>query len=88
MYLNNLPAWINTEEGLVAIGSDKNAHKHTKGPEMTNDNTETLDETYRRGAAAVGVPEKELREKYGHLNLGMQKMNLNNRLRNFNKVAK
>lgn len=40
-----------------------------------------LDGVYRAVAKAIGTPEKELRAKYSHLNPGMQRMNLGNRLR-------
>ena len=86
MYLNNIPTWINTECGLIPIGFDVNAKKHQ--PKEIIEMNETLNETYERVSAAIGVPVKELHDKYDHLNPGMQKMNLNNRLRNFNKVAK
>lgn len=39
------------------------------------------DELYRRAAHVLGVPVSELRAKYGHLNPGLQAMNLRNRLR-------
>jgi hypothetical protein len=41
----------------------------------------TLDEIYELTAEALDTTDKELREKYGHLNQGMQRMNLGNRLR-------
>lgn len=41
----------------------------------------TLDEIYKAAAAALKVPEKELRTKYGKLNPGMQRMSLGNRMR-------
>lgn len=34
-------------------------------------------------AELLGVDEKELQEKYQHLNIGMQRMNLGNRIRGF-----
>ena len=34
-------------------------------------------------SSLLGVTEKELHEKYGHLNVGMQRMNLGNRIRGF-----
>jgi len=39
------------------------------------------DEMYERAARLLGVPEPDLRKKYGHLNPGLQQMNLRNRLR-------
>lgn len=40
-----------------------------------------LDEVYRQASAILGVPQTELRAKYKHLNVGMQRMNLGNRMR-------
>lgn len=40
-----------------------------------------LDAIYAAAAEALNVPVEELRQRYGHLNPGMQKMNLNNRMR-------
>lgn len=40
-----------------------------------------LDEVVRIGAEALGVTQKELREKYAHLNPGMVRMNIGNRIR-------
>lgn len=42
---------------------------------------EDLEELYRRAATAMSCKVAELREKYGHLNVGLQSMNLRNRLR-------
>lgn len=41
----------------------------------------TLDDVYKAAAKELGVAEIELREKYKHLNPGMQRMNLGNRMR-------
>lgn len=40
-----------------------------------------LDTVYAETAKAMGVTAKSLKEKYGHLNPGMQRMSLGNRLR-------
>ena len=40
-----------------------------------------LDKVYSKASKALGVTAKSLKEKYGHLNNGMQRMNLGNRLR-------
>lgn len=40
-----------------------------------------LGEVYKLAAKEIGVSEKELHAKYSHLNIGMQRMNLGNRLR-------
>lgn len=41
----------------------------------------TQDEVYKVTAAELGVPEADLRARYGHLNPGQQRMNCGNRLR-------
>ena len=41
----------------------------------------TLDEVFRVAAELTETPEKEYRGKYSHLNVGMQRMNLGNRIR-------
>ncbi len=41
----------------------------------------TLDEVYRVASELTDTPEKEYRDKYSHLNVGMQRMNLGNRIR-------
>ena len=43
--------------------------------------SKTLDEVYAFAAKALDETEKELRAKYKHLNAGMQRMNLGNRVR-------
>lgn len=40
-----------------------------------------LGAVYAKAASVLQVPEKELRAKYAHLNAGMQRMNLGNRMR-------
>lgn len=42
----------------------------------------SLDDVYRRAAKYLGVPDADLRAKYGKLNPGQQRMNLGNRMRN------
>lgn len=41
----------------------------------------TLDEAYAVAAKTLKVDEKELRKAYSHLNVGMQRMSLGNRMR-------
>lgn len=41
----------------------------------------TLDETYSVAAEMTDTPAKDLRSRYSHLNVGMQRMNLGNRIR-------
>lgn len=40
-----------------------------------------LDDVYRIAAKTIGEDEKALRKQYGHLNVGMQRMNLGNKMR-------
>ncbi len=47
-----------------------------------------LNEVYEIAAERLGVTFDELDAKYGHLNLGMQRMNLGNRIRGALKKAK
>jgi len=41
----------------------------------------TLDDTYAVGFKYLGIPEPELRARYGHLNNGQQRMNIGNLMR-------
>jgi len=41
----------------------------------------TLDEVYKQAAKLLREPEAALRKRYDHLNVGMQRMNLGNRMR-------
>ena len=47
----------------------------------------TLDSIYSLAATLLSVSEQELRTKYNHLNPGMQRMNLGNRVRSAAKKA-
>jgi len=47
----------------------------------------TLDQVYTFAAKALDEPEKELRARYANLNVGMQRMNLGNRIRGAFKAA-
>lgn len=40
-----------------------------------------LDEVVKLGSEVLEVTQKELREKYAHLNVGQQRMNIGNRIR-------
>ena len=40
-----------------------------------------IDEVYSKAAKALDIPVKDLKKRYGHLNVGMQRMNLGNRMR-------
>lgn len=59
------------------MGLEAPAHDPKSAPESQA----AHDEMYRRAAEKLGIPEAELRKKYGHLNPGLQQMNLRNRLR-------
>ena len=48
----------------------------------------TLEEVYKHVAAIVGLSVGDLRNRFEHLNVGMQRMNLGNMLRRFLKGAK
>lgn len=54
----------------------KNANKQPGGPV-----SEEIDELYKRAAKLLDLNETDLRNKYRHLNPGLQAMNLRNRLR-------
>lgn len=41
----------------------------------------TIDEVYSVASKFCEITQKDLKEKYGHLNVGMQRMNLGNRIR-------
>jgi hypothetical protein len=63
----------------------KNASGHTSldcGDDIAQTlRGKTLDEVYATAAKKLKEPEKDLRAKYKHLNAGMQRMSLGNRLR-------
>lgn len=73
------------EHDISGYSKVKNASGHTS---FDNGDTiaeklrgKTLDEVYAQASKQLKVTEKELRAKYKHLNAGMQRMNLGNRLR-------
>jgi hypothetical protein len=81
-----------SEESKPTVSPDTTKYQKTKaasgGASMNNGdavaqalNGATLDETYRLAAKALGETQKALKEKYEHLNEGMQRMNLGNRIR-------
>lgn len=71
----NLDAY---QDGRAASGAKT---KHNGDPVAVALGGATLDETYAVASALTDVAEPELREKYAHLNVGMQRMNLGNRIR-------
>lgn len=73
---------------LVAHGGDRDAYTFLGvprpapvAPVVTDDVQEALDELYARVAKVMGVGVEDLVARYGHLNPGLQSMNLRNRLR-------
>lgn len=74
----------------VAKSYHRDNEKKTAGGNPSVDNGDkvavllrgrTLDEVYALTAKKTETPEKDLRAKYKHLNIGMQRMNLGNKLR-------
>jgi len=66
------------ELGITHVGDDIGAMLQGK----------SLDEVYTIAAKYLGVPEKELRAKYSHMNPGQQRMNCGNRMRGWSKRKK
>ncbi len=75
-------------------GKAVNIHEYTRGKTASGNvsyhcgdelaeklNGKDLDDVYSFAASKLKVEEKELRKKYEHLNPGMQRMSLGNRLR-------
>lgn len=73
------------EHDISGYEKVKNASGHTSydnGDDVaTKLRGKTLDEVYAHAAKTLKEPEKDLRSKYKHLNPGMQRMSLGNRLR-------
>lgn len=73
------------EHDISGYEKVKNASGHTSydnGDDVaTKLRGKTLDEVYAHAAKQLKEPEKDLRTKYKHLNPGMQRMSLGNRLR-------
>lgn len=72
---------------LPEVGGNSSAYEKLGVPkpvivqEVAPERARDHDELYARAARLLEVPEDELRKKYGHLNPGLQMMNLRNRLR-------
>lgn len=64
---------VKTASGRKAIDIDDSVAAELRGMD--------LDDAYRAASAATGETQKALKERYGHLNPGMQRMNLGNRIR-------
>lgn len=73
------------EHDISGYEKVKNSSGHTSydnGDDVaTKLRGKTLDEVYAHAAKALKEPEKDLRAKYKHLNPGMQRMSIGNRLR-------
>lgn len=73
------------EHDISGYEKVKNASGHTSydnGDDVaTKLRGKTLDEVYAHAAKMLKEPEKDLRAKYKHLNPGMQRMSLGNRMR-------
>jgi len=74
------PTYVKDSEHKTAAG---NASVHCNDETAQKLLGKTLDECYAIAAevCAPDVTEDDLRAKYGHLNLGMQRMNLGNKIR-------
>ena len=72
---------------LIATVSRETAPKPAKSPVATGDDLAMvlagrgLDVIYSAAAVVLSTDEFELRQRYGHLNPGQQRMNLGNRIR-------
>ncbi len=62
-----------TASGRPAIDTDDEIARELRGLDLL--------ETYSKAATVLGIPEEQLRAQYEHLNPGMQRMNLGNRIR-------
>lgn len=62
-----------TAGGHASVDSDDELAQKLRGL--------SIDEVYKHAAAVLKEPEADLRAKYAHLNVGMQRMNLGNRMR-------
>lgn len=64
---------VKTKSGAFSVDCGDTVANRLRG--------KSLDEIYSETSKHLGVPATELKRKYGHLNEGMQRMNLGNRLR-------
>lgn len=60
-------------DGLLIVDNGDDVAQMLRGME--------LDDVFEMASKKLNVEENELRAKYGHLNAGMQRMNLGNRIR-------
>lgn len=66
-------AKVKTPKGSVSVDCNDKIAKDLRGKD--------LDEVYKIAARTLREPEADLRKQYKHLNVGMQRMNLGNRIR-------
>lgn len=71
----------NTENYATGRAASGAKTQHNGDPVATALNGATLEEVFGLAAEAIESTPTELAEKYGHLNPGMQRMNLGNRIR-------
>jgi colicin import membrane protein len=71
----------NTENYTKSKSASGKKTMHNGDPVAVLLDGATLDETLEMASAVLDTPTKELQAKYGHLNIGQQRMNLGNRIR-------
>lgn len=64
---------VKSAEGNSSLDNGDQVAKQLRGLE--------LDDVYKRASKTLGIKETDLRSRYKHLNPGMQRMSLGNRLR-------
>lgn len=69
----NVDKKTKTPSGRPAVDSNDKVAKALRGG--------SLEDAYREASKATGIAMTQLKEKYGKLNPGMQRMNLGNRIR-------
>jgi hypothetical protein len=79
----------NTEKYQAGRSSSGAKTQHNGDPVATALDGATVDEAVKLVSEALGGTQKEWKDKYAHLNVGQQRMNLGNRLRGvMNKMNK
>lgn len=71
----------NPEHYVKAKSKSGHATLHNGDPVAQKLATMDLDDIYSYTATVLKMPKQELIDKYAHLNIGMQRMNLGNRVR-------
>lgn len=83
------PAPKNAYAGCSTLAQEQRKERSKSGQHDVGDEVATLlrgkeiDECYTTAARFLKVPEDDLRQRYGHLNPGQQRMNLGNKMRFF-----